>query len=391
MRHALLLVLTLLLLPFSVAAQPPTDRPFRAIWVTRWDYRTAADIDRIMEEVATLGVTDVIWQIRGQADAFYKSDLEPWGRELFRDLPKDATDPGYDPLERAVEQAHARKLKIHAWVNVMPMWKGTTPPDAPNHLFHTQPLWRLYDAKGIPQALHDHYIIVNPIYPEVQDHIVKVCADIVRRYNVDGLHLDYIRFVSDTMKDPAAYPADERSIGLFKKATGAASAEGADGVKAYRAFIRQRITDLVRRLKKEAVQLRPGAVLTAAVWRRPELGRDTFLQDGASWLNEGTLDIAMPMIYQAKNDAYVSDLEAWVAAVDKDRLPRLVPGLANYQHTPEQTAQQVDLSRNRGVTNYAIFAYASLFESVDPNQSKAAAEVKLRDERRRAMTAFMRK
>ena len=56
----------------------------------------------------------------------------------------------------------------------------------------------------------------------------------------------------------------------------------------------------------------------------------------------------------------------------------------------EQTAQQVDLSRNRGVMNYALFAYASLFESVDPNQSKAAAEVKLRDERRRTMTEFMK-
>ena len=385
MRHVLVLLAIL-----CTAALARAEAPFRALWVTRWDYRAPADVTRIMSEAASLGVTDVLWQVRGQADAFYKSALEPWGRELFRDLPPNAKDPGYDPLALAVTEAHARGLKIHAWINVMPMWKGKDPPADQSHLFHTHPVWRLYDAKGAPQALNDHYIIVNPIYPEVQDHIVAVGADIMRRYPLDGLHLDYVRFVSDTMKDAAAYPGDERSLALFKQATGRHAVSTKDDQAAYRVFIRQRITDLVRRLKKEAVGLRPGAVLTAAVWRRPELATDTQLQDAPLWLKEGTIDRAMPMIYQKDDAKYESDLSAWVDAVGAKNLPRLSPGIANYMHSPDQTSVQIRIGARLGLTTYGVFAYSSLFESVDPNQDKSPSEIKLRADRRKALKAFLK-
>lgn len=386
------LVAILSLLAGATRAQTPgAAESFRGIWINRWDYRTPADVKRAIEEVASLGVTDVFWQVRGQADAFYRSELEPWGRELFRDLPANATDPGFDPLELAVREAHARGLRLHAWFNVMPMWKGKEPPTDSRHMFHTHPLWRLYDAKGVPQALNDHYIIVNPIYPEVQDHIVRVARDIMTRYSVDGLHLDYVRFVSDTMKDAAAYPGDERSIELFKQATGRAGVASKDDRQAYRAFIRRRITDLVRRLKSEAVAARPGALLSAAVWRRPELAAEQQLQDAVAWLKEGVLDRALPMIYQDDDKQYESDLGAWVAAVGKENTPRLTPGIGNYKHnTPAQTGRQATIGCRLGVPTYAVYAYASLFESVDPTQSKIPKEVELRAARRRALAEYIK-
>lgn len=387
-----LLALLLAIMTAALATGQPTPSPhpdFRGLWVTRWDYRSPSDVKRVMGEVASLGVTDVFWQVRGQADAFYKSDLEPWGRELFRDLPPGSKDPGYDPLELAVTEAHSRGLRIHAWFNVMPMWKGTEPPTDARQLFNAHPDWRLYDAKGAPQALNEHYVIVNPIYPEVQDHIVAVAKDIMTRYAVDGLHMDYVRFVSDTMKDAAAYPGDARSIELFRKAPGRAGVTSKDDQAAYRVFIRQRITDLVRRIKKEAVGARPGAVLTGAVWRRPEMATDAQLQDAPLWLKEGTLDRAMPMIYQDKNEQYESDLKAWIAALGTANLARLSPGIANYKHTPTQTAEQIQIGRALGVRTYSIFAYASLFESVDPNQSKEASEIKLRADRRRELILYI--
>lgn len=389
MRALLAWFISCLVLATLAGAQTP-DPAFRAVWINRWDYRSAADVKRAIEEIASLGATDVLWQVRGQADAFYKSDLEPWGRELLRDLPEGAKDPGYDPLALAVAEAHARGMRIHAWVNVMPMWKGMEIPPDPTHLFHTHPLWRLFDAKGVPQALNDHYIIVNPILPEVQDHIVAVCADIMSRYALDGLHLDYIRFVSETMKDATAYPADERSLALFKHATGRGGVATKEDQAAYLDYKRQRITDLVRRIKREAVARRAGAVLTAAVWRRPELGRETYLQDGVLWLREGTLERALPMIYQDDDAKFESDLRAWVEAVGPENLGRLSAGIANYKHAPEQTGVQVGIARRLGTPGYAVFAYASLFESVDPNQSKEPKEVRLRADRRQALTAFMK-
>lgn len=383
--------------PSAAPITPPiaAATPFRAIWITRWDYRSAADVKRAIAEAASLHVTDIMWQVRGQADAFYKSDLEPWGEPLLRDLPPGVTEPGFDPLELAVAEAHARGIKLHAWVNVMPLWKGTTPPKAGNHPFNTHPEWRLRDAKGTYQALNDHYVIVNPLVPAAQSHIVAVCKDIVTRYAVDGIHMDYVRFVSDTMKDPAVFPSDAESLSLLAKQVGHEVRTDAGGRiiddadrAAFRDLKRDSITTIVRRIKEEAVGLRPGVVLTAAVWRRPELASDSYLQNAADWLHDGLIDRAMPMIYTDKPEQYQSDLAAWIAAAGGPAAKPITPGIANYLHTPEQTASQIEFAVKSGTSGVAIFAYSSLFESVDPNQDKKAGEVQKRTARRESLTAL---
>ncbi|MGE3109807.1 MAG: glycoside hydrolase family 10 protein [Phycisphaerales bacterium] len=364
--------------------------PFRAIWVTRWDYRSEADVKRAISDAASLGVTDVMWQVRGQCDAYYKSDLEPWGETLLKDLPPGVTAPTFDPLSIALAEAHAKGLKVHAWMNMMPLWKGTTAPKAANHPFHTHPEWRLRDAKGVAQALNEHYVIVNPVLPAVQDHIVAVCRDIVSRYPIDGIHMDYIRFVSDTMKDPAAYPGDADSLAQLAITLGRAVKKDASGklvaedAAAFRDLKRDSITRIVRRIRVEAIGSRRDIAFSAAVWRRPELARDQYLQDAVDWLRTGTLDRAMPMIYTDKQEQFQSDLDAWIAAGGK----RITPGIANYLHTPEQTSEQIDYSVRRGAAGVAIFAYSSLFESVDPNQDKRPAEVQKRAARRESLRSL---
>jgi uncharacterized lipoprotein YddW (UPF0748 family) len=347
------------------------------LWITRWDYRTRDDVAAAIDRAADLGATDVLWQVRGQADAFYPSEREPWGEEILAGLPTGTTEPGFDPLALAIERAHARGLKLHAWVNVMPLWKGTTPPTHPRHPLLMHDDWRLRDANGTAQALNEHYVIVNPVLPEVRDHIVGVCRDICERYTVDGIHLDYVRFVSDTMKDPAQFPGDVRSIGLFRaarslKATGPLTS---DELTAFRDFKRECITELVRRIKREAVSARPGTVLTAAVWRRPELARETYLQDAANWLKEGTLDRALPMIYTEKDSQMTDDLRAWQAAAPDTPI---AAGLGTYKHAPADADDQPRLAATLGSRGVALFAYAAMFESADPNQDKAPAMVEER-------------
>ncbi|MFG0251369.1 MAG: family 10 glycosylhydrolase, partial [Phycisphaerales bacterium JB038] len=102
--------------------------PIRALWVTRWDYRNERDVRRIIFDAADMGATDIIWQVRGQADAFYDSDIEPWGEELLEDLPPGVRQPPFDPLAIACQLAHGKGLRLHAWFNVMPLWKDRTPP-----------------------------------------------------------------------------------------------------------------------------------------------------------------------------------------------------------------------------------------------------------------------
>lgn len=363
------LLFTLLVMTITARVAPPAraDEPFRGVWVTRWDFRTADDVRRIIAECASIQATDVIWQARGQADAFYRSDLEPWGRELFRDLPTGATDPGFDPLALAVKEAHSRGMRLHAWVNVMPLWKGAAPPGDPRHLFNSRPQWRLHDAAGKPQPLNDHYVIVNPVLADVQDYLVAVFADIVSRYEIDGLHLDYIRFVSEKMDPSTIYPADPASLDAFRSAMDHDAPDSPDEIAAFQDWKRARITDLVRRIRREAVDRREGCVLTAAVWRRPDLGLNQYLQDGPAWLSDGLLDRAFPMIYTAKPEQFSSDLAAWIEAAAGRPV---TPGLAVYLHAAGQTADQVETARAMNADGFALFSYESFFESVNPEQSR---------------------
>jgi len=352
-------------------------RPHRAIWVTRWDYRAPEDVLRVMNEVQTLGVTDVIWQVRGQADAYYRSELEPWGEELA-----GGSDPGFDPLELAIEEAHRRGMKLHAWFNVVPLWKGKTEPKDPSHPLLASPRWRVHGADGKPQPLHDGYVVVNPALPEVQNHIVRVARDIIMRYDVDGLHMDYVRFMSITAEQ-GIYPADDRSLRLMRADPRMSPDAGADAMPEWLAH---RITDLVQRIRGEAVILRSDVEFSAAVWRNPKLGREVYLQNSASWLSRGVLDRAYPMIYFDDTAKFMEDLEAWRRAADGKPLS---PGIAVYKHDdPAVTIEQMNACRKLG--GFALFAYASMFESVDPNQPKDSASIDLRKTRRHAVGRHLR-
>jgi uncharacterized lipoprotein YddW (UPF0748 family) len=346
--------------------------PIRALWVTRWDYRSERDVRRIIFDAAEMGATDVFWQVRGQADAFYDSDLEPWGEELLADLPPGVRAPTYDPLKVACTLAHAKGLRLHAWFNVMPLWKNRTPPQDRSHLFYSRSDWRLYDAEGRPQPLNDHYVTVNPIFDDVQAHIVRVARDIVRRYPVDGLHLDYIRFVSESAGGDR-YPHDQRSYAAFRKATGM---DGEESQTAYRLFIRKRISDLVVGIRRTIKAHRPEIIYSAAVWRDPDVGKRTYLQDYETWLKNGWIDLAAPMMYTDDQALFDREL-ARVLEVQGEAA--MIIGIGAYKHdTPGELEGQMRAVRASGADGVSLFAYESFFDSANPDQDKSAEAERLR-------------
>src|SRR5262247_3479359 len=94
----------------------------RAIWVTRFEYQSEADVKAIVANSAALGFNTILFQVRGQADAYYRSSFEPWAERL------GGRDPGFDPLEIACRESKRLGISLHAWVNVMPAWRGKVPP-----------------------------------------------------------------------------------------------------------------------------------------------------------------------------------------------------------------------------------------------------------------------
>jgi len=355
----------------------------RGLWITRWDYRSPSDIERAIDDAASLGITDIYFQVRGQGDAYYRSSLEPAGVELVRTL---GGDPGFDPLGVAVDRARSRGIRLHAWINVMPIWRGTEPPDDRSHPMRANPQWRLADASGAPEPLHDGYVIANPALPEVREHLASIASDIVARYDVDGLHLDYIRFVGDPLDSDPIRPADPRTLALFREQTGRAGIDTSQDRTAYRDWLREQITRIVEGIARSVRTTRPGVELSAAVWRRPDLARDAHLQDAARWVELGLVDRILPMIYTEDHAQFLDDLEAWQHAVPR---PRLTPGLGVYKHRPPDTPRQIALASGPG--GYALFAYSSIFESSSRFQERGEDHVAQRTAIRRVLTELSRR
>ncbi len=366
------------------------------LWVTRWDYQTPEDVLEVVESASAVGVTDLYWQVRGQGDAYYRSNIEPWGEELTRPISIDSDkglinidrlrslDPGYDPLRLAIQEAHRRGIRVHAWINVMPMWRGKTMPIDQTHVLYTHPEWRLHDEAGQPQPMGTGYIVVNPVLDEVQDHLVSVVKDVVDRYRVDGVHLDYIRFLNDELGETKLYPGDAKSLSLYARMVGDRATAGQINRTRYREWIRDRITTLVERIGREAIGDDSGILYSAAVWRRPDLAKEEYLQDAAGWVNDGIVDLIMPMIYTDQESRFEEDIESWYEVVDRNTV---VAGIGTYKHTsPGQTLMQVTLAHPR---RFVLFAYSSVFESINPGQDDAQEHVRSRGRIREGLKQFI--
>jgi len=357
--------------------EPRAPATCRGLWITRWDYRTADDVDRCLDAAAELGATDVFWQVRGQADALYRSDLEPWSDLL------GVGDPGFDPLDHAIARAHRRGLRLHAWVNVYPLWKGLAPPAAATHPLNRHPSWRLHDETGSPQPLNDHYVVANPTDPAVQDHIAAVLRDLCARFEIDGLHLDYVRFVSEGLDTARVWPGDPASFDRWRAAGASGDPTTAAGRTAYRAWIRDEITRLVARVAREGRAARPGLAVSAAVIRRPDRARDLYLQDAAAWLAAGHVDRLLPMIYTRDASSFADDLAAWRLAAPPSRL---VAGIGVHLQEPADLAPQ--LAACAGAGGWSIFAFSSVAESVDPEQDDSPLAARRRDRLRSIIAGF---
>jgi uncharacterized lipoprotein YddW (UPF0748 family) len=172
---------------------PDVDREFRAAWIATvanidWPSRRdltveqqKAELRRMFDRFVELNLNAVVFQVRPATDAFYASDLEPWSEYLGGRMGK-APAPFYDPLEFAIEEAHARGLELHAWFNPFRARHATGRGEvSPDHV-----------SKRMPQIVRQYgrQLWLDPGMEEARRYSLDVILDVVRRYDVDGVHID---------------------------------------------------------------------------------------------------------------------------------------------------------------------------------------------------------
>ena len=358
----------------------PAGEGIRAIWVTRWDYKSPADIARIMENCRQVGFNTVLFQVRGQGTAHYRSRLEPWAQEL------GGRDPGFDPLAVACREAHRRGLGLHAWVNVIPGWRGKQPPQDRRQLYHAHPDWFWRDAAGRRQP-PGWYVSVNPCYPEVRQYLVAVMQEIATRYPVDGLHLDYVRFPNEWnssypegAKVPD-YPRDPRTLALFRQATGKTPAQAPGQWDEWRTA---QVTQLVREIRSMLRRARPHVALSAAVGADPTLAQRTHFQDARRWMAERLVDAVFPMNYTTDLALFNQRLQLWSSAPSP---VRVVPGISLERRTAATVKQQLACAL-RQRSDLCVFAYSLLFDRAGADDDRPTTE---RAELRRSVMPFLRR
>jgi uncharacterized lipoprotein YddW (UPF0748 family) len=285
----------------------------RALWVTRFDWRTAAEVRSLVDSAAVAGFNLIYFQVRGNADAFYSPGLEPWAARLSGTLGRD---PGWDPLQVAVTAAQSRGLELHAWLNAFYGWPAGTPAPGstqPQHALFQHRDWWMLDGSGQP-LLHDEGRWLSPASAGARAQLAAVAADLTRRYAIAGVHLDFIRY-------PARAPVDSLTQAFWSNARVTNPGLTLDD------FRRQLVTDAVRLVRDSLQVARPRAVLSAAVWgiyrnsnnwSAVSTGFDDRLQDAWGWAEQGLLDVLVPMVYWpiaasygARTDfAYLADQHA---------------------------------------------------------------------------------
>ncbi|UCE59927.1 MAG: family 10 glycosylhydrolase [Phycisphaerales bacterium] len=351
------------------------DRTIRAIWVTRWDYKTPRDIATIMKNCYKAGFNTILFQVRGNGTVFYPSRIEPWADEL------GGRDPGFDPLAVAITEAHRRGLQLHAWVNVIPGWRGERPPTNWRQLYHTRPDWFWRDTQGRRQP-PGWYVSLNPCYPEVREYLVSVMREIVGKYRVDGLHLDYIRFPNewnDSYPHGARvpdYPRDPRTLALFKSETGKTPDLSPQRWDLWRT---EKITQVVIDIRAMIASVNPHVRLSAAVGADADRARRKYFQDVRRWLELRLLDAVYPMNYEKDMPSFARRLEMWSAM--RPGIP-VVMGVMFDKRDSGVVNEQIKRTRQRP-GHFSAFAYNSLFERLDEHgrrmrdgQSRSRADLR---------------
>jgi uncharacterized lipoprotein YddW (UPF0748 family) len=366
----------------DVVPLPLAARDERAMWVTRFDYKSEADIAEIVRRCDNLGIDTILFQVRGNATAFYPSSIEPWAAEL------GGKDPGFDPLAVALREAHAREIELVAWVNVMTAWWGTTPPADPRQLYNARPEWMWYDQHGERQALSDKfYVGLNPCLPEVRHYLVGVLRELVERYRLDGLHLDYLRFPNEPPGTPAGsgrdYPRDARTLELFLGARGTTPDKDPIAWSSWRA---EQVTALLRDIRYMIDRTRPGLELSAAVGPEPARALSEHFQDTKTWIAERLLDRYYPMNYAADPTVFQRRVDQWRELAPRDKV---VMGIKLDAGPPELVRQEIETACKH-FAGFALFAYQALYDSAnDRLVAQDPATSKERGERRRGLVPYL--
>jgi len=330
------------------------ERETRAVWVATnhrldwpppvFDKETQKkSLESIFDDIKSKNLNTVFFQVRSNGTVLFKSSFDPFSPYING---KMEIDSSYDPLQFAIELAHKKGLEIHAWVNVVQIFSGRDVLIFNNmdHISKRKPEWIVEDNRDGSKSYW-----LDPGLPEVREYLSDLIEEMVQNYDIDGVHLDYIRY-------PGKNFDDDFSFNLYN--------EGLTRDN----WRRKNISDLIGLINSKIKSVKPYVKLGAApigIYKNLQgmfgwEGYNEVYQDSREWLSKGLLDYVSPQIYWSFNSNARFDLLAkdWV----KNSFGRnVILGIAAYKpEVKEEIEKMIHFSREINADGIAFFRYSNI-------------------------------
>ncbi|UAC49540.1 family 10 glycosylhydrolase [Bacillus aquiflavi] len=348
-QFSLLFVLFFLTwLPDRTNAQEQTHEQLRAFWVDAFHdgIKTPEQVDQLLKDVHDANANTVIVQVRRRGDAYFNKSLEPRTQD-------PRLKQGFDALQDLIDKAHAMepKIEVHAWLATLPIWNSLYPPIDANHVFNQHgpssegaDFWLMTRYDGVIRAGADY--VLDPGHPDALDYTVEQYVNVVKEYDVDGIHLDLARYMgTDWGYNPTSV---ERFQKEYKMADIPKPADQNWG-----SWRRDQVNNLVRKTYLNAIAVKPEVKVTVATiaWGAGPETQDDYektrtmtevFQDWQGVLKEEIIDMAIPMNYNREHvELQKKWYDQWIAWEKKNQFNRqIAAGPAAYLNSINNTLNQ---------------------------------------------------
>jgi len=379
-----LTILTFLFLSFSfVKAQnlPKVEREFRAVWIATVDNidfpsaknltieQQKTEIIKDLELAKSLKMNAVIFQVRPMADALYESKIEPWSEFLTGKMGKSQA---FDPLKFIVEEAHKRGILVHAWFNPYRAYHPSAKTVSPNHISKTRPdLVRKYGK----------YLWLDPSDAKVQEYSLSVVADVVKRYDIDGVHFDdyfYPYAEKDENGNKIEFP-DDANYKKYMQTAMRFSTSGKKRIPLGRdSWRRLHVNRFIDAVGREIKKIKPEIMYGISPIGVSEVNKNELFADAESWLESGIIDYFVPQLYwksDRKNREFPLLLKYWESVNPKKR--HIWAGIGTYKipsktenFSADEIIKQINFTREIQTTSGNIqFSFKSVASDFDKIQN----------------------
>ncbi|MCK4695113.1 MAG: family 10 glycosylhydrolase [Candidatus Cloacimonetes bacterium] len=326
----------------------------RALWVPSWELTTPEKIDQLVEDAINNKINQILPEVRYRGDALYIPNRED---STFKNPEKrsyiltDSTN--FDPLDYLLEKTKDTKIEIHAWLTIFVVTPYDLDKLSPEHVYFTHPEWitsNFQKKKMKPDSYEGAYL--DPGIPEVHNYLLNIILDIIKNYDIAGVHFDYIRY-PDTN-----FGYNEIAVTNYKLDT------VYEDIENWQKWREDQVTCFLKKAYISIKNVSPETTVSAAVFPNLENACFKYSQNWLKWLQQGYLDKVYLMAYSTSND----DFENVLNTISDFKMNKeIVVGIRAWSkdntYPVDKINDKIKFIKKKKFIGFSLFSYTGIIKN----------------------------